>query len=211
LDSHLTQETAGLAATLRNGSRVLIRPVRPDDKPLFAAAYERLSHESRRRRFLSAPSRLTSEDLRYFTEVDHRRHAALIAIDPDTGDLVGDARYVRLPGERETAEVATFVADDWQRQGIATALLTELTPLARANGLRRYTALVSADNGVVLEALERLGARHIGTSAGEVELEIDLPSEGLPTRLMGALRWAAEGQLRLLSGIARRFTSRASR
>ena len=211
MDSQAIQEAASLAITLRDGSRVLVRPVRPEDKPLFAAAYERLSPESRRRRFLSPPSRLTTEDLRYFTEVDHRRHEALIALDPDTGDVVGDARYVRLPGERETAEVATFVADDWRRRGIATSLLTELTRRARANGLRRYTALVSADNGVVLEALERFGARHKGMSAGEVELEIDLPSEGLPTRLMGALRWAADGQLRLLGGLARRLRPRASR
>jgi RimJ/RimL family protein N-acetyltransferase len=211
MDSQATHGAAGLAVTLRDSSRVLIRPVCPDDMPLFAAAYERLSPEARRRRFLSAPSRLTTEDLRYFTEVDHRRHEALIALDPETGDVVGDARYVRPSGERETAEVATFVADDWRRRGLATALLTELTGRARANGLRRYTALVSADNGVVLEALERLGARRRGTSAGEVELEIDLPSEGIPTRLVGALRWASEGQLRLLGGLARRLTPRASR
>src|SRR5919197_5044015 len=139
MDTQAIQEAADLAITLRDGSRALIRPVRPDDKPLFAAAYERLSPESRRRRFLAAPSRLSTEDLRYFTEIDHRRHEALIALDPDTCDLVGDARYVRLPGERESAEVATFVADDWQQRGLGTALLTELTSLARANGLRRYT------------------------------------------------------------------------
>jgi RimJ/RimL family protein N-acetyltransferase len=211
MDTQAIQEAADLAITLRDGSRALIRPVRPDDKPLFAAAYERLSPESRRRRFLAAPSRLSTEDLRYFTEIDHRRHEALIALDPDTCDLVGDARYVRLPGERESAEVATFVADDWQQRGLATSLLTELTRRARANGLRRYTAVVSADNGVVLETLERFGARHKGARAGEVELEIDLPSEGVPTRLMGPLRWAAAGQLRLLGGLARRLRPRGSR
>jgi RimJ/RimL family protein N-acetyltransferase len=203
--SQATRDTTELAVTLRDGSQAVMRPVSPADKPLFAAAYERLSLESRRRRFLAAPSRLTAEDLRYFTEADHQRHVALIALDAETGEMVADARYVRLPGERDCAEVATFVADEWQRRGLATALLTELTNRARENGLRRFTALVSADNRVVLEALEKQGARHKGTSGGEVELEIELLSEGPPARLLGALRWAGEGQLRLLGGLARRL------
>jgi len=209
--SQATHDAAELPVTLRDGSEVLIRRIRPADKALVAGAYERLSPESRRRRFLAAPSHLTAEDLRYFTEIDHRRHEAVIALDAESGEMVGDARYVRLPGDREVGEVATFVDDEWQRRGLATALLIELTRRARANGLRRYTALVSADNRVVLEALEKQGARHRGTSGGEVELEIELPSDGLPTRLVGALHWAAEGQLRLLGALARRFTPWASR
>ena len=211
MNSQTTQDASEFAVTLRDGSQVLIRPICASDKPLVAAAYDRLSPESRRRRFLVAPSRLSDEDLRYLTEVDHRRHEALIALDAETGEAVGDARYVRLPGDREAAEVATVVADGWHGRGLATALLTELTDRARANGLSRYTAVVSADNRVVLDALEGLGARRTGTGGDEVELEIELPSEELPGRLRGALRWAAEGQLRLLGGLASRIAPWASR
>jgi RimJ/RimL family protein N-acetyltransferase len=211
MNSQTTQDASELAVTLRDGSQVLIRPICASDKPLVAAAYERLSPESRRRRFLVTQSRLSDEDLRYLTEVDHRRHEALIALDAQTGEAVGDARYVQLPGQREAAEVAAVVADDWHGRGLATALLTELTQRARAIGLSRYTAVVSADNRAVLDALEGLGARRTGTGGGEVELEIELPSEGLPGRLRGALRWAAEGQLRLLGGLARRLAPWASR
>src|SRR5439155_3438535 len=118
--SQATHDAAELPIPLRDGSEVLIRPVRPADKALVAGAYERLSPESRRRRFLAAPSHLTAEDLRYFTEIDHRRHEAVIALDAESGEMVGDARYVRLPGDREVGEVATFVDDEWQRRGLAT-------------------------------------------------------------------------------------------
>jgi RimJ/RimL family protein N-acetyltransferase len=193
MNSQTTQDASKLAVRLRDGSQVLIRPICASDKPLVAAAYDRLSPESRRRRFLTAPVLLSDEDLRYLTEVDHRRHEALIALDAETGKAVGDARYVRLPGQREAAEVATVVTDDWHGRGLATALLMELTHRARANGLSRYTAVVSADNRVVLDALEGLGARCTGAAGGEVELEIELPSEGLPGRLRGSLALGGRG------------------
>jgi RimJ/RimL family protein N-acetyltransferase len=184
---------------------VTVRPVDSADAPLFSAMYEELSPESRRRRFVVAPASLTDEDLRYLTDIDHRRHDALIAVDPDTGDMVGEARYVLMRDEPGAAEVAALVAEGWRGRGLATALLTELSERARQHGLDRYVALVSPDNHVVLEALERLGARHTGMDADQLELEIEIPAEGLPARMQGALKWAAQGQLGLLGAIARRL------
>ena len=145
---------------LRDGAELLIRQVGPADKGLIAGGVERLSAKSRYRRFFRPLDRLSQRDLVYLTEIDHHDHEALAAIDPERGELIGVTRYVRSADPTE-AEVSVVVRDDWQRRGLATALLTELTRRARANGVRRYTALVSADNGVVLEALERLGARQM--------------------------------------------------
>jgi GNAT superfamily N-acetyltransferase len=150
------------------------------DAQLLAHAYERLSTEARRRRFLVAPSRLTDEDLCYLTDVDGVRHDALVALDVTTGNLVGEARYVRDSIRPDTAELAAFVVDAWQRRGVATVLLTDLTRRAREQGLSRYKAIVSADNQVVLEALAKLGGACTGTSGGEVELDFELPAGGLP-------------------------------
>ena len=193
----------------KDGAQVAIRPITPSDAGILADAYEKLSDSSRRRRFLAAPPRLSPEDLRYLTEIDGRRHDALVAIDPRTAELVGEARFVRDPDRRDTAEVAVVVVDDWQSRGVGTALLTELTQRARRHGLRRYKAIVSADNHAVLEALAKLGAetteKPAGTAAdGEIELEFDFPAEGLSERLRAALGWAAGGQLSLLGRIARR-------
>jgi RimJ/RimL family protein N-acetyltransferase len=192
------------AAALRDGSTVLLRPIARSDARLLAEAYERLSEESRRRRFLAAPSRLSDEDLRYLTDVDGYRHAALVALDPSTGELVGEARFVREPGHRDTAEVAALVVDDRQGRGIGTALLTELTRLARERGLSRYKAIVAADNHQVLDALTRIAGDPVQAGDGQLELEFDLPSEGPSEGLLATLGWAAQGQLRLLGAIARR-------
>src|ERR1700736_4583833 len=129
--SSRTDISEGHRVSLKDGGEVIIRPIEPEDKERLAQAYQRLSPESRRRRFLAAPARLTEEDLRYLSEVDHRRHEAMAAFDPDTGDLVGVARYVRVPGDPETGEVAAAVIDDWQGRGGGTQLLSALTNRAR--------------------------------------------------------------------------------
>jgi RimJ/RimL family protein N-acetyltransferase len=177
---------------LRDGSAAVIRPIEPSDKPLVRTIYHELSDLSRRLRFLTPTPELSDEDLEYLTEVDHNRHEAMIALDPDRERAVGIASYVRVPGDRQAGEVAVVVVDDWHRRGLGTALLDRLTERARANGLTRYTAVVAPDNEIVLGALDRAGAERTGTSRdGEVELAIAVPSQGLGERLRAALRAAA--------------------
>lgn len=176
-----------------------IRPIEPGDRELVKAFYHELSDRSRRLRFLVPTSEISDEDLEYLTDVDHRRHEAVVALDGER--MVGVARYVRTPGQRESAEVAVVVVDDRQNQGIGTALLDELTQRARENGIARYTALVSRDNDIVLGALERAGAERTGTGGvgGEIEFALDVPpeEEGLGERLRAALRGVAVALRRL--------------
>ena len=101
-----------LDATLRDGSRVVIRRLRAADAPEVSHAFARLSEESRRLRFLTAKPSLSESELRYLTDVDGSRHEAICAIDPATGHGVGIGRFVRDdPGSRR-AEVAVTVVDD---------------------------------------------------------------------------------------------------
>ncbi|MEA2430255.1 MAG: hypothetical protein QOF65_2382 [Thermoleophilaceae bacterium] len=173
-----------------------IRQIEPTDATLVRAFYDELSDRSRRLRFLVPTNELSDEDLRYLTEVDHKRHEAMVALEGER--LVGVARYVRTPGDRESAEVAVVVVDDRQGDGIGTGLLDRLTERARENGIVRYTALVSVDNDIVVSALERAGAERTGTTdEGEIEFAIDVPSEGLGERLRTALRSIATALWRL--------------
>ncbi|MEA2350328.1 MAG: hypothetical protein QOG41_2278 [Thermoleophilaceae bacterium] len=190
---------------LRDGRTVLVRPISPDDKELLSDAFHRLSEESRRRRFLTPATELTAEDLHYLTEVDHNRHEAMVAIDPASGRLVGSARYVQVPRERDAAEVAVAVADDWQRRGVATALLAALSGRARENGVERFRAYVSSDNSVVLDALDRAGGTSSRSESGEIEFNVEVPQEDLGDRMRTALRAAAAGQLELVERVARRL------
>lgn len=170
-----------------------MRQIEPDDLDHLREIWAGLSADSRRRRFLSSSSvaNVTDAELQYLVDVDHRRHEAIIALDPE-GRGLGVARYVRPPGDRESAEVAVVVVDEWHNRGLGTALLDRLTDSARANGIARYTAVVSEDNDVVLRALERAGAAPTNDGEdGEIEFVFDVPAEGIGDRLAAALRVAA--------------------
>lgn len=193
------------AVSLRDGSNAVIRPLEPDDEDVVKAIWADMSERSRRLRFLTPTREPSPEDLRYLTEVDHNRHEAVAAFDEDSGRPLGIARYVRVPGNREAAEVAVVVIDDWHGRGLGTALLDELTERARENGIRRYEMIVSEDNDVVLKALERAGAEPRGAAEqGEIEFSFELPGEGLGERLQDALRAAASAPADFLAAILRR-------
>ena len=132
--------------TLRDGSPVLIRQIRAADTPLVADIFDRLSDASRWLQFLGTKKELSPAELRYLTEVDHHDHEALAALDQPSGRGVGVARYIRLTGRPQTAEVAVTVVDGWQGRGLGTELLTQLSGRARQEGIRRFIAVASADN-----------------------------------------------------------------
>jgi RimJ/RimL family protein N-acetyltransferase len=184
-------------AALRDGSEVVIRRVTSADAPLLAESFERLSRESRELRFLTAKSHLSARELRYLTEVDGHFHEALGALDPATGQGVGVARFARLAPDADVAEVAVTVADAWQQRGLGTLLLEQLTDRARAEGITRYTALVSAENTVVVDLLRRIGAhvREIDPVSEAIEYEIELAASGLGHSLRSALRAVAGGHM----------------
>src|SRR5215208_732410 len=186
------------AERLRDGRQIVVRPIRPDDRAELAAGMERLSPESRYRRFFTPASRLSASQLRYLTEVDHHDHEALVAVQPETGHGIGVARFVRSPADRELAEVAVAVADSWQGRGVATALLDHLTERARDEGIHRFSAEILAENQPMLELIDEVGQVTIKhRDHGSVEVEVELPAEGIGAALRETLRAAARGLLRV--------------
>ncbi len=167
-----------------------IRPIAPGDKQALLAGFERLSDESRYRRFLSPHGTLSEAELRYLTEVDHHDHEALAAIDPRTGQGVGIARYVRSRVDPASGELAIAVVDDWQHIGVGTRLAAELASRARDNGIKTLTGLVLAKNEPMISLAGELGrVRILNQEHGTVELAIDLPEKGTGhlTRLLQAV------------------------
>jgi RimJ/RimL family protein N-acetyltransferase len=139
---------------LDNGREVVVRPIRPQDKPLLATGFARLSHETARRRFLAPKDHLTVGELRFLTEVDFRDHVAFVAVlaeDPQT--MVGVGRWIRVPGDPEAAEVAYLVADDLQGHGLGTAIATALADAALERGVRRFVATMLPENAAARRLL----------------------------------------------------------
>jgi GNAT superfamily N-acetyltransferase len=182
------------AVTLRDGSRVIVRPVRPEDKELFLRGWQRFGEESRYRRFMGAKGGLTKRDLAYFTEVDHVDHEALGALEADTGEGVAVARYVRLGPGSPVAEAAVAVVDDYQGRGLGGKLLRRLTGRARENGIERFHASLFAFNHGMLALFGDLGDMQVrrGDGIDELEIDVELRCDD-PDCLDAALRAAAEG------------------
>jgi GNAT superfamily N-acetyltransferase len=190
-----TPDSDGLHPPTPSGSDAIeIRPVRPEDRPALQAGFDRLSERSRYRRFLSPHPRLTDAELRYFTDVDHHDHEALVAIDTTSGDGVGIARYVRSPVDHRVAELAVAVVDDWQGHGIGTRLTLALADRAREEGITAFRAVVLTDNALMLSIISELGAvRDVHTDQVITELTVDLPERGLGP-VSHLLRAAARGE-----------------
>jgi RimJ/RimL family protein N-acetyltransferase len=176
---------------------VELRPIAPSDRQLLVDGFERLSPESRYRRFFSPVSELSARQLDYLTDVDHHDHEALVAVDPDSGGLAGVARYVRTrPG---VAEPAIVVADDWQGRGLGAGLLDALADRAREEGVDCFVAPVLSENRAAIRLFERLAeggatVRHDGI---EVELTIPLGTEvGATPSLRQLLHEVAAGTAR---------------
>jgi RimJ/RimL family protein N-acetyltransferase len=187
------QPASGDLVDLPDGSEVIVRPVRPDDKPLFAAGWEQFGEESRYRRFMGYKTALTPRELEFFTELDHVDHEALGAIEPRTGEGLGVARYMRNQHRPNTAEAAVAVIDAWQGRGLGGVLLRRLCRRATANGIETFTASLLTGNRSMLRLFERLGAVRIrGHDAGVLEIDVELPLDDMAT----LLRSAATGHVR---------------
>ncbi|TAK94297.1 MAG: GNAT family N-acetyltransferase, partial [Verrucomicrobia bacterium] len=138
--------------TLKNGTKVSIRPIRPEDEPLLVKFHETLSEESVYHRYFSAlklDQRVAHERLTRICFNDYDREIALVVEHRNerTGqpEILGVARLSKARGLNE-AEYALLVADRWQRQGLGTELLTRLVQIARDEKLERITAIILADN-----------------------------------------------------------------
>lgn len=160
--------------TLPSGRRVEIRPIEAADGPRLQAAYERLSPQTKYRRFLAVKPRLTGADVTYLTGADGTDHVALVAtLADDPGRIIAVARFVRVAEDPSAAELAIVVGDPYQGEGLGTELLARLASAALASGIGRLKATMLADN-VPVHRLLRHGVareRHLGP-IDEVEVEL---------------------------------------
>lgn len=165
--------------TLRDGTAVLLRQIRPEDRERLATGLRELSPSSRYLRFHQDLAAFTPEQLAYLTQVDHVDHEAIVAVDLDRPGRpgIGVARFIRDPFERQVAEAAVTVADRYQGQGAATLLLGALAGRARSEGVEVFRHHVLTRNAAMLEVFDHLGASR--ELAADGLWRVDLP---LPTR-----------------------------
>jgi RimJ/RimL family protein N-acetyltransferase len=142
---------------LRDGRRVTIRALKPEDEAALTDAVEGLSAASLHRRFFAVKRNFSDREKDFFLHVDFVNHVALIAeiADGPAAKIIGGARYiVSSPG---SAEVAFAIVDEFQGQGLGTLLMRHLLTLARAGGVNMLVAEVLAENAAMLKVFAKSG------------------------------------------------------
>ena len=142
---------------LRDGRRIEIRALRPDDRANMLAAVAHLSGQSLYRRFFGVKRDFSEKEKAFYLNVDFVNHVALVVTIEEGGrtDIVGGARYIVV--QPSTAEVAFAVVDEFQGQGIGTTLIRHLTLLARRAGLKEFIAEVLPENAAMVKVFEKSG------------------------------------------------------
>jgi acetyltransferase len=149
--------------TMKDGTAVTIRPIRPEDEPAMVRFHETLSERSVYLRYfhlMNLEQRITHERLTRICFIDYDREMALVADhrDPLTGEseILGVGRMVKLIGTRE-GEVAVLVSDRWQGRGLGKELLSRMLVVGADEKLSRLTADILPDNRDVMRICEKLG------------------------------------------------------
>jgi RimJ/RimL family protein N-acetyltransferase len=155
--------------------RVGLARLEKSDGEALRRLFFRLSPETVYRRFHSPIVRPEQAHPERLLDLDHHDREAVVAV--VDGEIVGVARYARWPGT-DRADLAVVVADDWQRQGLATRMLSALAQRADESGIRTFTASVQGDNQATLGLLRRF--RPVDRAAlvdGLVEMTLPVRSE----------------------------------
>ncbi len=158
--------------TLKDGTSLHLRPIRPDEGPALLRLYDRLSNESLYQRFFAVPAKdATKAD--YLAHVDYHDQFAVVAL--KDGEIVAVARYHRNAARPDHAEVAFTVADALQGKGIGSILFARLASIARENGVAVFDAEVLTTNTGMLRVFEKSGcpvARHSEGDKYQLEIRV---------------------------------------
>jgi len=177
---------------LADGTRVTLRVVRPSDSALLADGFQRLSPESRYRRFLGVKNALSPAEIRYFSDcdgIDHFAIGAVVARPDGSEEGAGVARFVRVPDQPAAAEAAVTVVDGRQHNGLGYLLARRLISAAMERGIRELRFHVLRTNRPMLSIVSKLGPaaeRRGDPGFGASVVNLALPIGGEDTSESGA-------------------------
>ena len=143
---------------LRDGSSILLRPIRPDDTERWLTFLSKLSTHTKYLRFRQVPKEMGLEDAIRFCTVDYKNIFAFVAevLREQHRDIVAIARYYQLPG-KHSAEVAFAIEDTYQGKGVGTVLMKCLANAARDNDITSFEADVLAGNEQMMNVFKDYG------------------------------------------------------
>jgi acetyltransferase len=142
--------------TLNDGTAVLMRPVRPEDEPLYQSFFAGVTQEDLRLRFFAPVKDFSHSFIARLTQIDYARAMAFIAIEERSGKMLGGAR-LHANAAYDRGEYAILVRSDLQGRGLGWFLMQLLIEYARAEGIRTIEGQVLSENTAMLKMCRELG------------------------------------------------------
>ncbi|MHA1309498.1 MAG: GNAT family N-acetyltransferase [Candidatus Helarchaeota archaeon] len=162
--------------TLKDGTKVFIRPIKPSDRDIWVEFYLSLSKLSKYYRFFSTRPTPNEKMIKQYTQIDYVNNFALIAIITENGKekMIGVVRYVLVP-EEDGAELAIVIADEWQGKGLGTKLLLLILDIIIKRRISKVLGDVFLDNDKMMRIMKESGFKLVSINeAGIKHFEINL-------------------------------------
>jgi acyl-CoA hydrolase/GNAT superfamily N-acetyltransferase len=145
-------------STLRDGTEIFFRPIKPTDEPALSEMLYSLSEQSVKTRYMTRTAAFPHRHVQQLTNVDYKKDFAIVGVVPSASgeEIVAIAQYFLDP-QTQAAEVAFVVQDEWQQKGMGTFLLDYITKIARQRGVKRFYAKVLPNNKPMLAIFHNSG------------------------------------------------------
>jgi RimJ/RimL family protein N-acetyltransferase len=144
--------------SLKDGTEIFFRPIKPTDEPALSEMLYSLSEESVRTRYMTRTVAFPHRDIQQLTNIDYKNDLAIVGVVPGVSgeEIVAIAQYFLDP-KTHAAEVAFLVQDEWQQKGMGTFLLDYITKIAKQRGVKRFYAKVLPNNKPMLAVFHNSG------------------------------------------------------
>ena len=168
---------------LKNGQEVLLRPIKPEDEPMWIEWFQSLSEESIRYRFFQMLKDTPHEVRVRYCNVDYDREVALVAEMVENGKrkILGVSRLSIEPDGKH-GEMAFIVSDYWQGLGLGTKLVDYSLDIAKEKGVESVYAIMLQDNYRAISLTKKMGFGIEYLSDGTVKGQLDLQGEDVDFR-----------------------------
>ena len=144
-------------ATLRDGSQIRMRPIRPEDAPALKRLFDDLTPEDRRRRMFSSMRELPDELAARLSQIDYDREMVLVALDPSQPELFWGGARIAADADNRRAEYSVTIRSDKQGLGLGRVCFERALDYAQRRGIQEVWGSVLAENEGMLGLASRLG------------------------------------------------------
>jgi acetyltransferase len=141
---------------LRDGTALLVRPVRPEDEPLYGPFFAKVTAEDLRLRFFAPIKAFTHAFIARFTQIDYARAMAFVAIERSSGQMLGVVR-LHANADYDRGEYAILVRSDLKGRGLGWLLMQLIIDYARAEGIRCVEGQILRENAAMLAICREFG------------------------------------------------------